>query len=124
MVNVSEKFILALAIVSIIGFVGIVSETLFERDISFYVEALWLIIIGIGFILEVRFRKLKSISKGINSNNFTNMTTLVIGGVAIIAGIFSFPFFRIDSPGFLAVKGIVALIAIITIFIETWVVKS
>ena len=123
-IKVSEKFIVALAIVSILGFIGIVSETLFERDISFYVESLWMIIIGLGFILEVRFRKLKSVSKGLSSNNFADLTTLVIGIIAVIAGVFSFPLWRIDTPGFLAIKGIVASIAILAIVIETWIVRS
>lgn len=120
-VKVSQKFVLALSVVSILGFAGIISETLFSFDLEHYVEALLMFVIGIGLVVEAKLKKLKSVSRGITSNNFTHLTTVTIGFIAIIAGIFSFPFLRIGAPGFLAVKGIISIIAIIMIIIHTWV---
>ena len=123
-VKVSHKFISVLSIVSIVGFIGIVSQTLFDFDISFFVEALWLIVIGLGLIFEARLKTLKEVrERGLNSHNFTHLITLIIGAIAIISGIFSFPGIRVLAPAFVAVKGIVALIAIVIIAIQTWVVE-
>jgi hypothetical protein len=122
-VKVSQGFVTALSIVSILGFIGIVSETLFGTDLRFYVEAFLMIVIGVGLNMEAQYDKIRSISKeGLNKDNFTNLTTIIIGDVAIIAGIFSFPLLRIDNPSFLAVKGIISIVAIVIIVIQTWII--
>ena len=121
-VKISSKFITTLAIVSIIGFMGIISQTLFNFDMNQYVESLWMFIIGIGMMIEAKIRRLKTLPEGITPNNFTHLTTIIIGVLAILAGIFSFPFIRIETPAFLAIKGIVSIIAIIVIILQTCVV--
>jgi hypothetical protein len=122
-VRVSHRFVNALSIVSIFGFAGIVSYTIFSFDLSFYVEAMLMITIGAGLMIEARMRKLKSLSRGITSNNITHLTTIIIGFVAILSGIFSFPQIRIENPSFLAIKGIVSLIAMTVIIIQTWFIR-
>ncbi|MBU0906946.1 MAG: hypothetical protein KKE05_02190, partial [Nanoarchaeota archaeon] len=72
--------------------------------------------------LEANFEKIRSIKYGLNSGNFTHLTTAIIGAIAIVAGIFSLPPLRVEAPGFLAVKGIISIIAIIVIVIQTWVI--
>ncbi len=120
-IRVSEKFVIALAFVSIVGFLGIVSQTIIGYDISMYVEAIWMLTIGVGFIIEAQIKKLKSLRRGLTSNNFSHLTTIIIGLIAIIAGIFSFPFLRFMNPAFVAIKGIVSLVAVIVIIIQIWV---
>jgi len=120
----SHKFIMILAIISIISFLGIVSKTLFDFSLGFYIEALWMLVIGIGFLIEGQIHHLKNIrSEGLTPRNFTNLTTVVIGVIAIATGIFSLPQIRIENSGFLAVKGIVSLVAIVIIIIQTWIVE-
>jgi hypothetical protein len=121
-VKVSHKFVTALAIVSMLGFAGIISQTIFNYDLSFYVESFLMLIIGLALIVESKFKKLKSLERGITSNNLTHLTTIVIGTIAILAGIFSFPQIRVTTAGFLAIKGIIAIIAIIVIGVQTWVI--
>jgi len=124
-IKISHRFITVLAIVSILGFVGIVSATLFSFDLSLYVEALLMFIIGIGLIIEIKLSRLKALStEGMNKENFTNLITVIVGFVAIIAGIFSFPPIRIEIPAFLAVKGILGIIAIIIITVQTWIIDK
>lgn len=123
-IKVSQKFITALSIVSIVGFAAIVSETLFSRDISAYAEALLMLVIGAGLVFEVKLDHLKTISKGLSRENFTDLTTLIIGLVAVIAAIFSFPAIRIDNPSFQAIKGIISIIAIVIIFLQTWIIDT
>jgi|SRR3989344_3753432 len=120
--RVSQKFVTALAIVSIIGFASIVTQTIFNYDITAYVEVSLMLIIGVGLIIEARIKKLKSLERGITSNNITHLTTIVIGVIAILAGIFSIPAIRLENPAFLAIKGIMSVIAIIVITIQTWII--
>lgn len=123
-ITASDKFVMILAIVSIIGFAGIVSYTIFDFSIEDYIEPLWMIIIGIGFIFEGQFTTFRRIRvEGLNPTNFTHLTTLIIGVMAITAGIFSIPVIKIEAAGFLAVKGILALVAIVVIIVQTWLVK-
>lgn len=123
-VNVSERFVIILAVVSILGFLGIVFQTIFNIVLQEYIESSWLIIIGIGLIAEIKIGQLKLIKKtGLDSSNFADLITLIIGLVAIIAGILGLPFFGISNPGFDATKGIVSIIAIVIIVIQTWIAR-
>lgn len=120
-----QRFVIILSVISIIGFAGVVSESIFDLVLDDYVEALWMIILGVGLILEVKLQKLRSISRGgITRDNFTYIITIIIGIFAIFAGIFSIPFIRIDNPSFIAIKGILAIIAISIIIIQTWFIKK
>ena len=120
-----QRFVIILSVISIIGFAGVVSESIFDLVLDDYVEALWMIILGVGLILEVKLQKLRSISRGgITRDNFTYIITIIIGIFAIFAGIFSIPFIRINNPSFIAIKGILAIIAISIIIIQTWFIKK
>lgn len=121
-VKVSHRFVTALSIVSIFGFLGIVSQTIFNYNLSFYVESMLMLIIGVGLMIEARIKKLKSLAKGITSTNITHLTTIIIGFIALLAGIFSFPGLRLEFQAFLAIKGIISIIAILVIIIQTWVI--
>lgn len=120
-----QRFVIILSVVSIIGFAGVVSESIFDLVLDDYVEALWMVILGIGLILEVKLQKLRSISRGgITRDNFTYIITIILGIFAIFAGIFSIPAIRIDNPSFVSIKGILAIIAISIIIIQTWFIKN
>ena len=123
-ITASNKFVTILALVSIIGFAGIVSETLFNYSIGDYITALWMFIIGIGFIFEGQLSTLKRVRvEGLTPTNFTHLITLIIGLLAIFTGIFSLPQISLQNQGFLAVKGIVSIVAILVIVVQTWVVR-
>ena len=123
--KVFQRFVIILSIVSILGFAGVVSKTLFNFIINDYVEALWMFILGIGIIMEVKLKKLKSIHRvGLTRDNFTSIITIIIGLLAIFAVIFSIPFIRINNPSFIAIKGILAIIAISIIIIQTWFIRK
>ena len=121
----SRTFLIILSIVSILGFFQIVMKNLFDHNITPYIEVAWMVIIGLGFMIEVRFRELINIKKkGLTPENFSKLVTILIGLFALLAGFLSIPQFNITNSGFLAVKGILALIAIVIIFIQTWVSKK
>lgn len=121
----SRNFVIALSIVSIIGFVSIILESLFYIDISGYIDTLWLLTLGLGLILETSLRELRSIErKGLSSEYLGKITMIVVGSLAIIAGALSIPQVNIQNPSFLAVKGIISILAIVFIILQTWVAKN
>ncbi|MBT7102287.1 hypothetical protein HN935_02130 [archaeon] len=122
--QLSKAFITILAILSVLGFISIVSDTLFASNIDKYIEALWLGILGFGFIIESNPPALAGrIRNRLNERNFTAITTLIVGLLALIAGVLSLPHINIQNPAFLAVKGVVSIIAIVFIVIQTWILK-
>jgi len=122
--NISKAFVSILAIISILGFISIISYTFFNINTQAYVETLWLVILGLGFIIEANPVQLfHRIRNRLEERNFTATTTFIIGALAVVAGTLSLPQINIQNPAFLAVKGIISMIAIVFIVIQTWVVK-
>ena len=82
-------------------------------------------VIGIGLVIEARVKTLKSISKKLTQDNFTHLITAIIGVIAILAALFSFPLLKIqiENPVFFAIKGIISIIAIAVIIIQTWIIE-
>lgn len=119
--NVTKTFLYALSILSILGFLEILSISLFEFDFGLYTEALLMLVLGIALIIESQIRQLYTLKEGIDTDNFPKLITLVIGSVSVIAGILSFPQIRIEHPTFAAIKGILSIIAILIIIISTWI---
>jgi len=121
----SRNFVIALSIVSIIGFLSIMSQSLFDFSFVNYIESLWLLILGGSLILETSIREIKMIKKrALTSEMLGKITMIVVGFIAVIAAILSIPQINIQSPTFLAIKGIISILAIIFIIIQTWVSKK
>ena len=122
--STSQNFVSALSVVSIIGFVSIVLESLFYVSISNYIETFWLIALGMGLVLETSVKEIKKIERrGLTPENLGKITMVIVGSMAIIAGILSLPQINVQNASFLAVKGIVGILAIIFIILQTWVIK-
>jgi hypothetical protein len=112
------KFAMALAVVSIIGFLEIMAGSFFGFNFGNYIEFLWLTVLGTGFILQ---SKPHILMKKRKDETVNSIASLVLGAMAVIAGLLSLPFIGIIHPVFLATKGVISLIAIIFIVLETWV---
>lgn len=122
--KISSSFVTILAIISILGFVGIISFTLFGKDIEGYIEASWLMIMGLGFMAESSPINLyQSIQNKMTNRDFSSLTTFIVGVLAALAGLLSLPGIGIESQAFEAIKGVIAIIAIIFIIIQTWIIK-
>jgi Sec-independent protein secretion pathway component TatC len=120
----SRNLVIALSIVSIIGFVSIILESLFYINISEYIDTFLLVVLGLGLIFETSIGELKLIKKeGLNSEYLGKITMIVVGSLSVIAGVLSLPQINILNPSFLAVKGIISLLAIVFIILQTWVAK-
>lgn len=123
--NASRNFVIALSVVSIVGFLSIVLESLFYVDINGYIETFWLIALGLGLILETTIRELRLIKRrGLTSEYLGKITMIVVGTIAIIAGFLSLPQIDVQNASFLAVKGIISILAIIFIILQTWITKE
>jgi uncharacterized membrane protein len=123
--KISRIFVVILALISILGFVSIILQNLFEINIESYLESFWLVIMGVGFIIEASPNELiDQIQVYLDERNFDRITTLVIGLFALISGILSFPALNIEHFVFSAIKALVSFVAIIFIAIETWVIKK
>ena len=123
--KLKSKFDNTLAIISIIGFLEITLMSFFELNLSEYSGFFWLTTMGIGFLVISKPEKLyKKMKDQINELSFYRLTTLVIGCFAILAGFLSLPQFQLNHPVFLAIKGVVSIIAIIFIIAQTWMMKN
>jgi len=122
--KVSTKFAGILALISITGFVEIILTQFFEISIREYSAFFWLIIMGIGFIIISKPKHLYATSKKkFDEESFSRLTTFVIGVMAIIAAILSFPSVNIVHPILSATMGIISIISIIFIIVQTWIIK-
>jgi len=123
--NASRNFVIALSVVSIIGFLSIMSQSLFGFSFEEYIESLWLLALGLGLIFETSLSEIKRIrKKGLTSDLLGKVTMIVVGAIAIIAAVLSIPQINVQSPTFLAIKGIISILAIIFIIVQTWISKQ
>jgi len=121
----SRNFVIALSVVSIIGFVSIMLESFFEISIELYIESLWLLALGAGLIFETSIAELRRIkTAGLSSEMLGKVTMIIVGSFAIVASVLSIPQIDIQNATFLAIKGIISVLAIIMIIIQTWVSKK
>ncbi|MEX0920960.1 MAG: hypothetical protein WDZ62_01725 [Candidatus Pacearchaeota archaeon] len=122
--DASNVFVSVLAIVSIMGFTAIISESWFGFGLTSYVESLILLVLGTGFLLESEPKLIFKKRREIDEINFGRLTTFVVGCLSVIAGILSFPHINIQHYVFLSIKGLISFIAIIFIIIQTWFIKK
>jgi len=123
--KVSTRFAGVLAVISITGFLEIILTRFFNVSINSYSAFLWLLIMGIGFILVSQPKSLyKTSQKKFDESSFSRLTTLVLGVIAIVAAILSLPFININHPILSASMGIISIIAIIFIIVQTWIIKE
>lgn len=120
-------FNMILAVVSIIGFMSIIIRTFSGTDASKFMDMLLLLLIGAGILLKMDLTKLSDLKEdGLTSAQFSRIIGIIIAVLAMLTGLFNVvPSDRIHNwSGFMAIKGIVAIIAIIVIVIETWVLRE
>lgn len=120
--KVGATFAGVLAFISIVGFLEIISEGLFDYSFMEYSKSLWLFIMGIGFIISARPKNLYQTSKKqITETSFARLTTLVVGFLAIISAILTLPQINITHPALGTTSAIISIIAILFIIAQTWI---
>ncbi len=123
--KISRIFVIALSLISIFGFISIISENLFDYSIESLIEPLWLIVMGTAFIIEAKPKEMcAKLRSSLDETNFNRITTFIIGVFALISGLLTTPIFQVDHFIFSAMKGLVSFVAIVFIVVETWVIKQ
>ncbi len=123
--KISRIFVIALSLISILGFVSIIMENLFESSIDVLIEPLWLMIMGSAFIIEAKPKELcEQLRETLDETNFNRITTFIIGIFALLSGFLTIPVFQVEHFIFSAMKGLVSFVAIVFIIVETWVIRE
>jgi hypothetical protein len=111
-------------LIDLVWFFTVVADYLLGMKTSVYFDFFWVLLFAMGLLIISDVNKIWNIRhEGWHSENFANLITFVIGILAIITAFASLPSIHKSSPVFTAIKGILALIAIFYVVIETWLVK-
>lgn len=120
-----RKFLFFLIMIDLAWFLSVVADNLLGFSMGEYGEFAWTFLFGLGLVVVSNVKRLKKIGKqGFKAENFASLITFVIGCLALITSVLSLPFINIVSPILSSVKGILALIAIIYVALEAWVIKE
>lgn len=120
-----RKFLLFLIILDLLGFATIATDNFFGWHLGNYNEFVWIFFFALGLIVISNVKRIKKISvHGFKSESFAGLATLIIGILALITAFLSLPFFSLDHPVLRSIKGIIALIAMVYIVLEAWVVHA
>lgn len=112
-------FITFLAWVSILGFLAVALNNFKIIDINSMISNTIFILLGTGLMFEAGLVRL--IFKRMVDRDLSKVFTMVIGLGVVITGIVSF--FGIVNDTFMTIKGIAAVMAMIAVILETWVVN-
>lgn len=120
-----KKFLFFLIMINLSWFTSVVTDNLFGMDLGKYGEFAWIFFFSLGMIIISDVEKIMKIGKkGIRSDNFSSVVTFSIGAMAFFVAILSLPQINVTSPIMNSIKGIIALIAIIYVFIEILFIKT
>ncbi len=120
-----KKFLFFLIMIDLAWFSSVVFDNIFGMNLQAYGEFAWIFLFSIGLIIISDVKKVMRIGqKGIRADNFSSMVTFTIGLMAFVVSILSLPQIHVTSPVMSSIKGIIALIAIIYVFIEVLTIKT
>ena len=120
-----KKFLFFLIMIDLTWFGSVVLDNLFGFSLQDYGEFAWTFLFAMALIFMSDLKRIFRMGvEGFNSENFSSLATFIIGIIALIISILSLPQIAIESPVMNAVKGIIALIAIIYVFLDALVIKS
>lgn len=119
-----RKFVVILIVIDLIWFAMVAMDSLLGVSTSAYYDFFWILLFAIGLIVISDINKILNIRhEGWHSENFANLITFVIGLLAIVTAFVSLPGSHKSNAVFTAIKGIISLIAVFYVIIETWLIK-
>jgi len=121
--KVTNALIYSMAIISIIGFIGIMANAWlgFEFILN-NSSAYMLIILGLGLSIEGQIKRWKKFPQdGFDSDEIAHIVTGIIGILAVFVGILDL--IGLSGSSLDATKAIVSLIAVVIIILQTWIIK-
>lgn len=119
----STPFEYSLAIASMFGFLAIIFASFLDFFfLSDRITSITLMVLGVGLAFEGKFFKIFRRSfRTYGQVDLSKVITAVVGIMVFVAGVLTFAGF--EGPGLAAFRGIVSVIALIVIAIETFFVK-
>jgi len=120
--KITNALLYSLAVISILGFVGIMAESWLGFDLIINnATAYMLIVLGIGLAIEGQVKKWKNFrSGGLSTTEVAHVVTGLVGLFAVGVGFLSL--IGLDGPILMATKGIIAASYVIIIILQTWVI--
>ncbi|MAH46023.1 hypothetical protein CMI37_09335 [Candidatus Pacearchaeota archaeon] len=119
-----SKFILAMAVVSILGFLTAALDAFTGIDIGPWVNGLIFIIIGIGLAsVGGVFSVIQYFENGLTNEEIAFILTALVGVLSIIVGLLELPIdflSNINIPAFDGIKGTIAIFAIALISVQAY----
>lgn len=107
--------------ISVIGFVGILSESLNLFNLHPWMSSIILAIAGLGLLEEGRVREIRNWARdGIKGIEYSYILTIMIGIGALVMSIITLPFISIETPATNTFKGIIAVFAIAIILLQKY----
>ena len=121
--KISSALGYSLAIISIVGFLGIIASVFAGFDfITQNTAGIILIVLGFGLAVEGQIKKWKQFKgDGYSSTEITHVITGLIGIIAVFVGFLSL--IGLSGATLLATQGIISIIAVVIIILQTWVVE-
>ena len=117
-------FVISLVFVSILGFLSIAFDSFGFFNINAYVTSMIFIVLGVGLIIEGNFRFIiKMLKGGLTNDEISHILAVVVGITSVLSGFMTLPFIDIASEIFNSFKGLLAVFAIVIIFIEGFLVE-
>ena len=114
----------ALAFISLFGFLVIALNSFTELNLSPWTTTFFMIVAGVGLMLEGRVITIGSwIKDGVQGNEVTYLLTIVFGMFMIISGIFAMPGVDILADKSSVIIGLSAIFSMIFISFQKWVVN-
>lgn len=122
MSKVKINFIKILAIISILGFIGIALDSFKIIDLRNEIVGLTFVLVGIGLFIEGNIRSFfKMFRNGLTKSEVSHIMAIVMGFFGILAGMLTI--FNVQNETFEIIKAILSIAIIIIIAVETWLVK-
>jgi len=120
-----KKFLFFLIMIDLTWFGSVVLDNLFGLSFQDYGEFAWTFLFAAALILMSDLKRIARMGvEGFDAENFSSLATFIIGIVALITAILSLPQIAVESPTMNATKGIIALIAIIYVFLDALILKK
>ena len=119
----TQAFDYSLAIISIMGFLGIALISFFSFPlITDNISGIILVVLAIGLLYEGRIFHIKKwLGDGFDDQDFARLVTSVVGLFILGVGILNLV--GLSGPKLQAIEGMSAVIAIIVIVVQTFLVK-
>lgn len=118
----SPGFAMALALISIFGFLAIALNSFTSFNLSPWTTTAFLILAGIGLTIEGKIFTIRNWARdGIQGPEVPMLFTIVFGLFMIVVGILSMPSINLLTDQLKGIVGMSAIVSIAFIALQTWV---